>query len=139
MVKVKDLTKAKGRYTAIADEAARRYTESIPDIVCKEPAKAGQSLYEEKMRDPNVLARRLKKIDRVSDEEFKSALVTKGAPRIATGMRAGGDKWEKNFSPYKDALEGVTLPAKTADPIANIDSRLKPVVQALVNKKNEIG
>ena len=139
MVKVKDLTKSKQKYTSIADEAARRYSDSIPGIQWKEAAKAGQALYEEKMRDPNVLARRSKKIDRVSDDEFKEALRTKGAPRIATGMRAGADKWEKNFTPYKDALETLNLPAKTGDAMANIDSRLKPVVQKMIDKKNEIG
>ena len=45
MVKVKDLGKAKAKYTGIADEAQRRYVEAIPDIQWKEAAKAGQALY----------------------------------------------------------------------------------------------
>jgi len=42
-------------------------------------------------------------------------------------------------APYKAALEAVDLPQKTGDPMTNIDQRLKPIVAALVAKKEEEG
>lgn len=139
MVKVKDLATSKTKYTNSADNAAVSYRASIDGIVWKDPAIQGQTLYEQKMADPNVLARRRKKIEKVSDEEFKQSLRDKGANRISAGMKAGANKWEKNWAPYKSALEEVSLPAKTADPVANVQNRVIPIVLKMVEKKNEIG
>jgi len=104
----------------------------------KEAALAGQELYEAKMADPVVLARRAKALERITDADWKTPSLTKGVPRIGPGVTAAVDKQARNWSPYRAAIEGVTLPPKTVDPMANIDSRLKPIVAALVAKKREI-
>lgn len=139
MVKVKPLDQIKRNYTGSASTAATRYREAAPSVSWQEDALEGQSLYEEQMRDPAVLARRSKNIAKVSDSEFRDALITKGAPVLASRMTAAADKQSSGFAPYKAALEAVDLPARTADPMSNIDNRLKPIVQALVQKKAEVG
>lgn len=48
------------------------------------------------------------------------------------------DKWMQNSRPYFEALEGLQLPPKTADAMANIDNRLKKVVQTLQATKARI-
>lgn len=97
-----------------------------------------QSLYEEKMRQADVLARRAKGIGRVSDAEWKANALAKGAARIGPGMQAGANKRTQNFEPYRQALESVSLPARTADGVTNVQNRVIPIVQALMDKKKSL-
>ena len=82
--------------------------------------------------------RRKKGIEKVSDSDWRDAAVKKGAARIGEGMRGAVDAQASGYSPFKSALEGISLPARSADPIANIDNRVKPVVNVLVAKKKEL-
>ena len=139
MVKVKSLDKAKRNYKGAASTAAARYKESIADVDWKGPALEAQALYEEQMSNPAVLARRASGIEKVSNTDMQNAMREKGAPVIGSRMAAADGKWGTGWSPYKAALEAVDLPQKTGDPMTNIDQRLKPIVAALVAKKEEEG
>lgn len=132
MVKVKSLAVIEANYKGAASTAASRYKASIPGIVWQADAIAGQDLYEAKMMDPEVLARRSTQIAKVSDSDFRSALTTKGAPVIASRMAAAAGKMASGYAPIRSALESLTLPPRVADPMANIDSRLKPVVAVMI-------
>lgn len=87
------------------------------------------------MSNPAVLARREIGINKVSDAEWRNDAITKGAPVIQTRMVAAASKQAANFEPYRRALEAVTLPPRTGDPIQNVQNRVIPIVQALVNTK----
>jgi len=139
MVKVKSIDKARRNYKGAASTAAARYKESISDIDWKGPALEAQALYEEQMSNPAVLARRASGIEKTTNEQMKAAMMAKGAPVIGSRMAAADGAWGSGWSPYKAALEAVDLPAKTGDPMTNIDQRLKPIVAALVAKKEEEG
>jgi len=139
MVKVKSIDKARRNYKNAASTAAARYKESIDGIDWQGPALEAQALYEEMMMRADVLARRAAGISKVSNTEMQKAMREKGAPVIGSRMAASDGKWGTGWSPYKSALEAVSLPPKTADAMSNIDSRLKPIVQALVDKKAEEG
>jgi len=139
MVKVKSIDKAKRNYKGAASTAAARYKESIADVDWKGPALEAQALYEEQMSNPAVLARRASGIEKVSNTDMQNAMREKGAPVIGSRMAAADGKWGTGWSPYKAALEAVDLPQKTGDPMTNIDQRLKPIVAALVAKKEEEG
>lgn len=71
-------------------------------------------------------------VAQVSNEEWKRMAGTKGANSIVQGMTLGADKYQRKFSPILDAMNAAAaaLPARTQDAMANIDARLKPVVQA---------
>jgi len=77
-------------------------------------------------------------VSNVSNAEWQAAAANKGAARIGPGMQAGADKRTRNFEPFRTAIESVTLPDRTTDPIANVDARVKPIVQALVDTKKGI-
>jgi len=139
MVKVKSIDKAKRNYKGAASTAAARYKESIADIDWKGPALEAQALYEEQMSNPAVLARRATGIEKTTNEQMKAAMLAKGAPVIGSRMAAADGEWGSGWSPYKSALEAVDLPTRVGDPMTNIDQRLKPIVAALVAKKEEIG
>lgn len=141
MVKVKPLEVVKKNYSDAANIAAERYKEGISQTSgWKEKATSSEAeeLWKAKMQEAIAAERRRKALERVSESEWKEAAVKKGYSRIGQGMRAAVDKHAKNWAPYKEALEAVSLPPRSIDPMANIDNRLKPVVQALVNKKKEI-
>jgi len=133
LVKVKPLAQIEKNYRDASGTAASRYKDSIPGITWQAEAVAGQELYEERMSDPSVLARRETGIAKVSDAEFKKALTEKGAAVIGARMRAAAPKMASGYAPIRSALEGLTLPARVADPMANIDARLKPVVQTMID------
>jgi len=133
MVKVKPLATIEKNYKGAAGTAASRYKDAIPGITWQSEAIAGQDLYEAKMQDPTVLARRETGIAKVSDSEFKAALAAKGAPVLASRMTAAAGKMAQGYAPIRSALEGLSLPPREADPMTNIDNRLKPVVQTMID------
>jgi len=97
-----------------------------------------ENLWKEKIQEAASANRRQRAVAAVSNEEWKRAATEKGAARIGAGMTAAKAKRTSNFEPYRSAIEGVSLPPKTADPIANIDARVKPIVSALVETKKGI-
>lgn len=130
-IRVKPLSEIEANYKGSASEAQRRYVQAIPRMVWQENAIAGQDLYVSRMSDPAVLARREEKIREVSDSEFREAVQEKGANILASRMGAASSKMAQGYAPIRQALEGLSIPERTADPMANIDNRLKPVVDAM--------
>lgn len=101
----------------------------------KEKAIQGQGLYEEQMRNPEVLSRRTAGLNKVSDAEWKAKASSLGVQRIASGMQNAAQKQADNYEPIAEALRNVTLPARSADPMQNIDNRVKPIVAAAVGAR----
>lgn len=141
MVKIKssaDIAKkwedAIGRVPASYKSGVSRTT----DWAEKASSEDAETLWKQKIDEAAAAKRRQKAVAAVSNEEWKKAASEKGAARIGAGMTAAKSKRTTNFEPYRSAIEGVSLPAKTADPMANIDARVKPVVSALVETKKEI-
>ena len=134
MVFVKSKEERKAKYLGSLGQVPGNYKSGIERTQgWKESALAGQSLYEQKMSDQNVLRRRERSLQKVSEADWKNNAVNKGATRIAAGMQAGANKQADNYEPIAEALRGVNLPPRSADPMANIDSRVKPIVQAAIN------
>ena len=133
MVFVPDKATRKARYEKAISGVPSAYNEGIQRTQgWKEAAIAGQGLYEEKMRDPSVLGRRERALQKTSEADWKNKAATLGTQRIAAGMQAASGKQADNYEPIAEALRSLTLPARTADPMANIDGRVKAVVAASV-------
>ena len=136
MVKVKDAAQRKANYVSAIGAVPGKYQAGIQATSnWKERAIQGQGLYEQRMRDAEVLSRRERGLNRTSDAQWKQNAAGIGAQRIATGMQAGAEKQTANYEPYAAALRGLELPERTADPMANIDARVKPVVSTMVQVK----
>jgi hypothetical protein len=99
----------------------------------------GQGLYEQRMQDSEVLSRRAKNLAKVSDADWKTAASIKGSQRIAAGMEQGAAKQVANWAPYGAALESLTLPGRTADGVQNVQNRVIPVVQRMMDTKKQVG
>jgi len=136
MVTVKPLEECKQNYRSGASVAPARYTEAIKRVTdWQQKAIDGEALFQTKMS--RVLSRRLREdgVKKVSNAQWQNAALTKGAARIGSGMLSSVDFYASGWSPYRTALEAVVLPARSADPMINIDRRVKPIVQAMVDTK----
>lgn len=133
MVFVKDKASRKAAYERAIANVPAAYKAGIESTQgWKNAAIAGQNLYEQMMRDPDVLARRARALEKVNEGDWKNKAATIGSQRIASGMMAASQKQADNYEPIAEAIRGVSLPERTADPIANIDNRVKPIVRAAV-------
>jgi hypothetical protein len=54
-------------------------------------------------------------------------------------MQAGSAKRETNFAPYLAELSALELPARTSDPMQNVQNRVGGIAVRLHAKKMELG
>lgn len=97
-----------------------------------------ENLWKEKIDEAASRKARQKAIGAVSNEEWRSAAVNKGAARIGAGMTAAKAKRAAKFEPYRNAIEGLSLPAKTADPAQNVTNRVIPIATTLSELKKSM-
>ena len=126
-MKVKSQSDIKKNFEQSTSIVTERYRSGVADANWKDAAISGQDLYVQTMQNPTVLARRNKGINKVSDEAWRGAATTKGAPVIAQRMKDASGKQASGFEPYRSALESMTLPAKTTDPAQNVANRVTPI------------
>jgi hypothetical protein len=126
-MKVKSQATIKKNFEQSTSIVTERYRSGVSDANWKDPALAGQDLYVQTMQNPSILARRNKGINKVSDESWRVSATTKGAPVIAQRMKDASGAQASGFEPYRSALEGMTLPAKTTDPAQNVANRVTPI------------
>ena len=142
MVKIKSLDEISKRYEEAASIVPERYRRGIEATTgWKEAATSdkAEELWAAKLSEAISARRRQKALALVEESTWKKNAKEVGAARIGEGMRRKGvEKHKKNYAPYREALAALELPEKSADPMANIDSRLKAVVRTLIEKKKEL-
>jgi len=138
MVRVKTVETARAHLEAAIAVIPARYREAVKVAVWKEPAIAGEELWGAAVSAAAAERRRAKGIEKVTDDEWRRLADVKGGARIGPGIREGLPKYERNWAPYRAAIEATEIGPKTIDPLANVDNRVKPIVSALVAKKKEI-
>ena len=133
MVYVPSAAERKAKYLGSLGGVPANYKAGIERTTnWKEKALSGQGLYEQQMQNPAVLRRRAVSLEKVSEADWKTKAANLGSMRIADGMRNGAEKQVQNYEPIANALRSVELPERSADPMANIDNRVKPIVRAMV-------
>lgn len=138
MVKVKSEQAIKSNYEASTTDVGRRFEQGVQGADWRESALAGQDLYVEQMSKSEILARRSRGIEKVSDAEWRTATVSKGRNIIGDRMKKASQKQIDGYRPYRTLLEGISLPPKTADPVQNTMNRVIPIVEAQANLKKEL-
>ena len=78
---------------------------------------------------------RAKGISAVSDSDWQTAALDKGAKRIQAGMAASEGKFNTGMAKNLATLEGVNLPARTQDAATNVANRVVPIAVALQRQK----
>lgn len=136
MVNVKPLAQIQANYQSAAAVIPARYTAGIQATTTWQANSiASEPLYEAKIQASIAAKARVKGLNAVSESAWQSAALNVGSVRIGTGVSTAGPKYIAKFGPYATALSSVTLPAKTADPVANVTNRVIPIVKALVAAK----
>lgn len=141
MVKIKSSGQIDANYKAAIGRVPGAYKSGVmatTDWQEKAGSEAAESLWAAKIAEAAAAKRRQKAVSAVSNAEWQGKAASIGASRIGAGMTEGAAKRTANFEPYRSAIEGVSLPDRTADPMANVDARVKPIVSALVETKKGI-
>lgn len=97
-----------------------------------------ENLWKAKIDEAASRKARQRAISAITNEEWKAAAVNKGAARIGAGMTAAKGKRATKFEPYRSAIEGLSLPPKTADPAQNVTNRVIPIAIALSELKKSL-
>jgi len=133
-----------------ADDIAKAWEEAIGRVPAKylervekttgfkDRAIAGEATYAAVMQRVISEGRRAKGLALISDEDWKRGIREKGAKRIADGMQLSKAKRKAKYEPFRQALDGLTIPDKGPDPIENARNIVPTVVEALVKKKKEV-
>ncbi|MEM3675408.1 MAG: hypothetical protein QXG08_08065 [Candidatus Methanomethyliaceae archaeon] len=135
-----DVEAAKQSFEEIIPKIPDRYARKIKKAKWKERAASeeAEKLWADKVAEAAARMRRKKRLEKVSEEEWRKAATELGGKRIGESLKIKLDKWHRNWLPYAETLKGLELPPKTADPMENIDRRTKAVVSALIKKKEEL-
>ena len=136
---VKTLDEAKKHLDEASAFIPARYEEGVKKGTWKDAAIKGEEAFKATMSAVIAEERRKKGISASSDETWRSGAVEKGRPIIGTRIKGSLDKYEKNFGfVYKKVTDEIPkLKPRTIDPMANIDSRLKPLVEVMIKAKKE--
>lgn len=141
MVRIKSSAEIDRRYREGIGRASTNYKTGVQGTTGWQAAAiAAEDNYVQGVQRAAAEGTRAKALGMVSDAEWQRASVEKGAARIGPGMTAGADKRTRNYEPIRSALASLALPPRTQDPFANIDARLKPVVEAeIAARKSRLG
>lgn len=141
MVKIKSSAQIDSNYKNAIGRVPGAYKSGVlatTDWQEKASSNEAEDLWKQKIAEAAAANRRQKAVSQVSNSEWQSKAANVGSTRIGQGMSANADKRTKNFEPYRSAIEGVVLQPRSADPMANVDARVKPIVSALVDTKKSI-
>jgi len=136
MVNTKSLDATRKNWEGSHGRVPAAYADGIKgatDVIAK--AIAAEDLYAQKVQEAIASKRRATKLAEVSDEQWRKAALDKGAPRIAAGMAAAKDKYAKGMGAVLSTIQSVSIAPRSADPMANVDGRVKPIVAALAAMK----
>lgn len=130
---VKTKEQARANFEAAVTYIPDRYKAGIMVADWLTPAKSdvAERNYADAVSKAVAEKRRQKAIAAMTNDEWKNAAITKGAPIIAERIRTALDTWLRNWGPMYDQVVSVvsTLPPKTLDWRANINNRLVKVVE----------
>lgn len=142
MPKKIDMSKWEAKYKKNAAGAAEEWYADFmaaTGIAAAAASAEAQKLYADKMADPAVIAKRQKKLAKLTDEDFKASVRIGGSALYRKGIEAKGGKAAKGFAPFAAVIDSVVagLPAKGTDPEQNVLNRVIPLVKALAAKAKE--
>ncbi len=138
MVDTKSVEATVSNYRDGIGKAPARYKAGVEKNTNQnENAIASQGLYEARIQESIANKARVRGLQKSSTAAWKQAAATKGASRIGPGMQAALPKFQSGISEVLSTIQNTTIAERTADPMANIDGRVKPIAQALYDMKRK--
>lgn len=130
----KTAEEAKANFQASISYIPSRYSAGVQKADWLTPAKsdAAERNFADGVGKAIANKTRQREIAKLSNEDWKTAAVSKGAPIIGQRIQGALDKWMANWSPMYAKVQTavVALPPSTVDYMANINNRLVPTVKA---------
>lgn len=131
---LKTAEQAKANFQASIAYIPARYSAGVQVADWLTPAKsdAAERNYADGVGQAVANKTRQRKISALSNDDWKTAAVQKGAPIIGTRIQGALDKWMAAWSPMYSKIQTLvpSLPPATIDYMTNINNRLVPVVRA---------
>jgi len=138
MVETKSLEATVSNYKDGIGKAPARYKAGVEKNTNQnENAIAAQGLYEARVQESIANKTRVKGLQKSSTAAWKAAAKSKGAARIGPGMTAALPKFQSGIGEVLSTIQSTTIAERSADPMANIDGRVKPIAQALYDMKRK--
>jgi hypothetical protein len=129
----KNIDEAKANFEASIGYIPDRYKSGVNKANWLEPAKseAAEKNYADATSKAISQKSRQKAIAAMSNDDWKTAAINKGAPIIGERIRGSLDKYASEFGPILSAVnaKSAALPPATTDFRANITNRLVPIVE----------
>ena len=136
MVKTKGVERTVSNWRGAIGGVPAKYKAGVEGTAnWQERAMASEPLYAARTQEAISAGRRAKALSGVSNEEWKRAASDKGSARIGSGMTAAEPKYRNKIANVLSTIESTTIAERTADPMANIDGRVKPIAKALYDMK----
>ena len=136
MVKTKGIEATMQNYQSAIGTVPGKYKAGVErNTNWQERAVASENLYAARVQESIANRSRAKALSAVSNEEWKKQAAEKGSARIASGMNASIGKMRSKMGEVLSTIESTTIGERTADPMANIDNRVKPIAKALYDAK----
>ena len=130
----KTIDQAVANLQQVAPFIGQRYTSGVQGADWQGPASSAESEtnYAAGVQQAVADGRRIAGINRVSNQQWRDAAVTKGAAVIGQRVIEGLPKYRVNFAPVLQALNNAAaaLPPKTASARQNVTNRLLPIIEA---------
>jgi hypothetical protein len=126
--------------SANSEKLVREYTNKTGKIEAATSSTA-QKNYEDAMRDPKVLARRVSGLRKLSESDLNAGMTAKGASRYREGTAAAADRAAAAFAPVAAVIDSTVsaLPARVRDGYQNLVNRAGPIVKNLQAFKEKGG
>jgi len=130
---LKTKEEARANFEAAVGYIPDRYRSGVAKADWIGPAKsdAAEKNYADGVSKAVANKTRQKEISKMTNEDWKSGAIDKGAPIIGERIRAALGDWMAEWGPMYDqvASKVAALPAKSLDWRNNINNRLVPVVE----------
>jgi len=136
-----DRTKAKERYVSGASANAEKLVENYvaqPGKLDAAKSDQAEKNFAEGVSKAVSTKSRQKALGRLTEQDLNTAMLAKGASSYRTGTSAAKDTWAEEVEPHLATLDNLKLPARTTDPMQNIDNRVKGVAKALIETKKRV-
>lgn len=136
-----DRAKARQRYVSGASANAEKLVENYiaqPGKLDAAKSEQAEKNFAEQMAKVVASKARQKALGRLSEQDLNAGMQAKGASAYRAGTAAAENDWASEVEPHLATLDNLKLPARTSDPMQNIDNRVKGVARALIDTKKRV-
>ncbi len=130
------------KWAEVTPQRASQYTAGVlsPRTSWAREAQAAQASWEAGVQASIASKSFSKGVGKAGDPKWAKGAVEKGGARFGPGVQIAQADYIKGFSPYRNAIASVTLPARFARRDPRNLARVAAIVDAMVaTKKSQVG